>query len=68
MNMRKLKINITLTKKYKAGDVVNIRCDVNDMPEDAYWRRRLKDSEIDNCVEWVVKPKGKKSKGDASLQ
>lgn len=70
MKHRKLKINIDLGK-HKAGSVVKVRCHDNGIPEDVYWRRRLKDSKIDQCVEWVedkpkkpakpIKDKGEKS-------
>jgi hypothetical protein len=35
--------------------------DIDGVPSDRFWRNRLKDSAIDNCVEIVsTQPKGKK--------
>jgi hypothetical protein len=67
MKIKKLKINKPLGK-YKAGAVVKVRCTDDGIPEDVYWRRRLKDSNIDQCVEWVKnKPATKNSnKGEKS--
>lgn len=71
MNLIKLKILKSL-KKYKIGEVINIEADLNDNPIDRYWRNRIKDSKIDQCVE-VIKEvikevkeerKKKKLKGD----
>ena len=39
-----------------AGEQINVECDEHDTPLDVYWRRRLKDAQIDSCCE-VVKPK-----------
>ena len=64
MKKVKIKINKPL-KNYKVGDIINIEVDANSIPTDIYWRRRLKDAEIDNCIEFFKesKPK-KKSRGD----
>jgi hypothetical protein len=43
---------------YKAGDEINIVCDENNLPIDSFWRNRVKDSVIDNCLE-VVKETNK---------
>lgn len=32
---------------------VEIKTDKNDVPLDRFWRRRLKESKIDNCVEII---------------
>ena len=53
----KLKLNCDL-QKHKAGDIITIDTDENGVPLERYWRSRLKDSEIDNCVE-IVKPSAK---------
>lgn len=70
MKIRKLKINRDLGK-HKVGEVVKVRCHDSGVPEDVYWRRRLKDSTIDQCVEWdedvPIKSAKKNSKtGDKS--
>ena len=39
--------------------VVDVKTDSNGTPLDRFWRKRLKDAEIDGCVE-VVKPKSTK--------
>lgn len=57
-----LKLNQNLKDK-KAGDILTLEVDANKTILDRYWRRRLADAAIDNCVE-IVKPE-KKSKGDA---
>lgn len=51
-----LKLNTEL-RGLPAGHVQRICC-IDGVPTERYWRRRLKDSEIDNCVE-VVAPKSK---------
>lgn len=50
----KLKINQDMAG-YKAGRTINISVDINNVPLDLFWRRRLKDAKTDNCVE-VIKP------------
>jgi len=56
---KRLKLNAPLGGK-PAGTIIKIRTDKNGVPLDSYWRRRIKDSEIDNCVEFVKTPKKKK--------
>ena len=59
----KLKLNQDLRtpkgKKLK-GSIVDLECDKNSIPLDFFWRSRLKDSEIDNCVEIIPQTKTKK--------
>ena len=55
----------TPTGKLKAGDEVIIVCDNDDLPLDNFWRNRIKDSAIDNCLEVInegeiIKTKNKK--------
>lgn len=38
---------------YKAGEEIRIECDQSGTPLDKYWRRRLRDSKRDNCIEFV---------------
>jgi hypothetical protein len=40
---------------YPAGSVVDVGCDDSGVPLSRFWRRRLKDSETDQCCE-IVKP------------
>lgn len=54
MKIVKLKINIAMYG-YAIGQEVSVETDSKGTPFDKYWRRRLKDSEIDNCLE-VMKP------------
>ena len=44
------------------GAVVPIKVDKAGTPLDQYWRNRLKDSKIDNCVEFVKSPPKKAAK------
>ncbi len=50
----KIKINKKIAKRYVVGKVYDV--DVNS----SFWRNRLKDSEIDNCIT-VLDNKPKKS-------
>jgi hypothetical protein len=51
-NKIKLKINTNLDK-FKKGQVIALDCDSDGLPFNHFWRRRLADAEIDNCVEIV---------------
>lgn len=42
---------------HKKGDIITVDTDSNGTPVDRYWRRRLKDAEIDNCCEAVMTEK-----------
>ena len=51
----KLKLNLDLkfkNKEYKKDSIIEVD-DVDNIPTDLFWRNRLKDSAIDNCVEIV---------------
>jgi len=50
----KLKLNRNLAL-HEAGDIVEVEA-VNGVPVNSYWRKRLKDSQFDNCVE-IIKEK-----------
>jgi hypothetical protein len=50
----KLKLNQPM-KGYEAGREITVQTDSNGIPLEKFWRRRLRDAQIDNCVE-VVKP------------
>lgn len=66
--MKKIKIRIlksfdrvtrkgTPARKFTPDDQpLEIEVDKNGIPLDKFWRNRLKDSEIDNCIE-IYKPK-----------
>jgi len=57
---KKLRLNSPLRGKH-AGEIVRIRVDKNGVPIDAYWRNRLKDADVDGCVEFYdTKKRGKK--------
>jgi len=54
--MIKIKLNQDLrTPKglQKKDDIISLETDQNKIPLDHFWRNRLKDSMIDNCVELV---------------
>jgi hypothetical protein len=53
---RKLKINAPL-RGHKAGVTIRIRTDKKGIPQERYWRDRLKDAKTDNCVEILPKQK-----------
>jgi hypothetical protein len=48
---KKLKLNYDL-KDHKKGDVINVST-VDGLPVNKFWRNRVYDSKIDNCVEFV---------------
>ena len=54
----KIKLNKDLLG-LKAGRKLSIR-DVDGIPTERYWRRRLKDAKHDNCIEVVVESAKKK--------
>ena len=59
--MIKIKINHEHgLKGHKKDAIVEIETDHDGVPMDSFWRRRLKDSAIDNCVEIVKEVKSKK--------
>jgi hypothetical protein len=59
MKKIKLKLNVDLAGK-KAGAIVTVEIDRDKVIVDPYWRRRFKDSDIDNCVEIVKEETVKK--------
>jgi len=59
MKLQKLKINSV--PGYTG--TITIKTDSNGVPLDKFWRNRIKESELDNCVE-IVKPSAPKKKGD----
>ena len=65
---KKFKLNSDLktpSGKHFAGSIIEIECDGEGVALDRFWRSRIKDSEIDNCLssdfsEKVLKTKSKK--------
>jgi len=49
----KLKLNLDLGGKYKKGMLVSIEVDREGTPLERFWRNRMRDSKLDNCVEIV---------------
>jgi len=49
---KSLLLNADLANK-KKGAIINIKVDKEGTPVDPYWRNRVKDSKMDNCVEFV---------------
>lgn len=41
----------------KAGSIISLESDVNNIPLDRFWRFRLKDSAIDNSIEVITDKK-----------
>lgn len=52
MKIIKLKLNIALRGNVE-GTVISVNADEDGVLMDKYWRRRLKDSAVDNCVEII---------------
>jgi hypothetical protein len=48
----KIKLNIAL-KHYSANTILDIDVDEGGAPLNRYWRKRLLDSKIDNCIEFI---------------
>tara|TARA_R110000851_G_scaffold134568_2_gene269874 strand:- start:147 stop:389 length:243 start_codon:yes stop_codon:yes gene_type:complete len=52
--------NITINaplRNHRVGEVLSIEVDEKNIPLERYWRDRMKESKIDNCIEFT---KGKK--------
>lgn len=55
--LTKFKINASIGG-YSTGDVVRLKCHPGTkIPFERYWRRRLKDAAVDNCIEIYKEPK-----------
>ena len=59
----KLKLNKPMMG-YDAGRKITIQTDASGVPLEKFWRRRLKDAKIDNCVEEIKLSKPKRVKPD----
>lgn len=57
----KIKLNLAL-KNFPAGKEMFLAVDKKGVPTDSYWARRLKDAELDNCIEIIREPKSKGKK------
>ena len=65
---KKLKLNTAL-RGHDAGAVIRVKTDKNGIALDPYWRRRLRDSEVDGCVEFVDnKNKARKARKAVSAE
>lgn len=57
----KIKINQNLSTpkgKLQKDSIIEI-ADIDGVPVDSFWRNRLKDAAIDNCIEIIITPKKK---------
>ena len=54
MRRIQIKINKPLLD-YPLGFIVKVRVDAKGVPFDRFWRDRLRDAEVDNCVSIVKK-------------
>lgn len=54
----KFKVNAAIGGKV-AGQIVTLECDKAGTPLDSFWRRRLRDSASDNCMELYKEAKPK---------
>ena len=59
-NTVNIKLNADLNG-YKKGKILKIIVDKKGIPVDNYWYRRLKDAEIDNCIEIIDNKKQNKN-------
>ena len=59
----KIKLNVDLGG-CKKGRIINVVVDREGTIINEFWRRRLIDSQIDNCIEIVIEEKPKTSKRD----
>ncbi len=57
---KKFKLNMDLAS-HKAGEEISLECDKNGIPLDKWWRRRLRDAVLDNCMEKVKRTTKKRS-------
>lgn len=52
----KLRINKPMLN-HKAGDVIDVPVTKHGNPSELFWRRRVRDSKLDNCVEIIKEPR-----------
>lgn len=62
--MKKIKLKLNQPMQgYEAGREVTVQTDSAGVPLEKFWRRRMRDAQIDNCVEVVKSSKPKKESG-----
>ena len=65
---KRLKLNTPL-RGHDAGAEIRVKTDKNGTVLDTYWRRRLRDSKVDGCVEFVDnKKKAQRTKKAVSAE
>lgn len=57
----KIKLNTDLSG-FRKGRIINVNVDEEGTILNQFWRARLEDSKIDNCVEVVIEKKTKSNK------
>lgn len=57
-------MNLKINNVAGYSGTVSIKTNSNDVPLLKFWRKRLRDSKIDNCVELIPKKEKPKSKGE----
>ena len=65
MQKKDFEINQNITYKnirFKKGDVITLELDSNGIPSDTFWRARLRDSKVDNCLSLLSKVTKKNKK------
>ena len=53
MNRIKIKVN-KMIPPYQVDQIVEVLCDKEGTPLDAFWRRKLRDAKFDQCCEVKV--------------
>ncbi len=60
INLKIIKPFKYLNKKLEIDSIISVEADKEGIPLNIFWRNRLRDSEIDNCVEIIKIKQGKK--------
>jgi hypothetical protein len=55
-----MKLKIHNVSGYQPGSIISVD-DIDGVPAERFWRNRLKDAKIDNCVE-IVKPRAQRKR------
>lgn len=53
---------------YRAGNIIKIKSDNNNIPLNQYWRRRLEEAKLDSAIEIIQDKKSKKTKTEKKLE
>lgn len=64
---KRLKLNTPL-RGHDAGAEIRVKTDKNGTILDPYWRRRVRDSKVDGCVEFVDNKKKARTKKAVSAE